>query len=354
MTIIEQIESIINDTSKWNYYQDQNLTWQYKNISDVELCYDFIREYVGCSNKNTVSFEKHIEAMRNYSENEIPGKRLCHIVSVFFLGLAMYNYNDYLKREIDQELLSLNVFDEHDNMKTEFIFIWFMISMFHDLGYVFEKDIISKNYRLTDLIADKTELINSIDNIPTFDKMPAHYRKIIIRYLKYRENKDHGILGGLSFAKHVCDLRKQKYDSSPNKETKKMWKPELDKLYKYVAWRICCHNIFYIRPGDDDIEYVLKYFYYGLFHLMLCNRKTETGCYVDYPISFKESPLFFFLCLVDSIDPMKVCDKIPQDLEIKCDSKGHLYISCSVEKYMKKVEEIKKWLVRKEDNYYIL
>lgn len=353
-TISEEIRGIICDNSKWNYYRNNELSFEYDNLTDVQSCYIFICNYIQSSKKETIPFINSINALRTYKEpNKQEGFRLCHIVSVFFLGLTIFNNNAF-KTEIINELSGLSSFDSDDDIEREFIFVWFMICMFHDLGYVFEDEIVSDTYSLTDLQIDRAELIKIIDELQDTHIISDHYEKIMRKYLKYRDNKDHGILGGLSFAKNVCELRDQKYKNARDDNERKMWKPELNELYRFVAWRICCHNIFYIRVGDISAEYVLKYIYHGLYPLMLCNRKTKEGNYVDYPISFRKSPLFFFLCLIDSIDPVKICDGILDDLEISIANNGSFTISSSSSSYMKKIEDLQTWLIPKEGGKYVL
>ena len=352
-SIKEQIKNIIKDRSKWRYYNNMSVSFEFENLSDTEKCYDFIQKFINCSRKNEPIFMKGVHAIKEHKEGDgEKGERLCHIVSVFFFGLTLFNSISIFKEKIIEELKSLNIFDKEDNIEQEFIFVWFMISMFHDLGYIFEKNIVTNEYTKNDIIKEKAELLNSFGTLSCSEKLPAHYQKIIKKYSKYRENKDHGILGGLSFAKHLTKLRETKYEEEQDAENKMKWKPELDRLYRYVAWRICCHNIFYTRFGDSSINEIFKYVYHGLFPLILCNRKNDSNSYVDYPIKFKESPLFFFLCFVDSIDPIKKIGRFPDDLKIECNDSGFLSISSKDPVYMESIKSIEDWLLPKEGKIY--
>lgn len=311
---------------------------------------EFIKAYIQGSRKSYLFVTNSLCAMGADAEQS---KRLCHIVSSFFLGLVIYYNHRFIKSKIIEELKNLQVFKDYDDLDKQFVFVWFMTCMFHDIGYVFEKNIVNIHVTQHELISEKEKLIKTLNSLQK-EGLPGHYKDIVDNYLRYRENKDHGILGGLSYAENVCKIRKEQYEKAKKDKNEKemnQWNENLNRLYQYVAWRICCHNIFYIRVGDSSCTDVLQYIYYGLYPLMLCNRKKKDGIYVDYPISFDKSPLFFFFCLIDSIDPMKLCDKIPEDLEFGYEDNG-VIISCTNAQYIQKVEKINDWLigVKKEDN----
>lgn len=375
------INSILQNPEKWSYYpndneHNNNLSNEIREPEDInnpEKCYRFIEQYIRISGKeyNFVS-----DALRFFKKEETNGevsydKRLCHIVSLFFLGLALYNHKSgYFSKEIRNELRSLDVFDENDDIDQQFIFVWFLVYMFHDLGYVYENQL--KETTIDGALLKEAKRLRN--KFPWFIKkyikenliirlkygketIPTHYEAIVKNYLKYRGNRDHGILGGICFATEVAKLREQKYKYARDDEQKR-WKPELDKLYYYVGWRICCHNIWYKRICESSIQEFIDYANAGLSPLILGNEKEKNGIYKEYPISSVNHPLFFFFCLVDTIEPTKICGGIPHNMtfDITNDNNNNyvLKISCPDNSdYIEKISKsLNSWLAgtRKEGN----
>ena len=349
--IHEAIIDILAHPTKWNYYDSEELRKKIvetKDINNSEHCYDFIKEYIKLSDKGYYFIEEALDFFKINEKNY--DQRLCHIVSSFFLGLALYNHESgYFSEAIRNELCALGVFDSADDIDHEFIFVWFLVCMFHDLGYVYES-LLGKDYVDTEFLKSRycNEAKQLVEALPDFKgecaklpktTIPIHYEMIIENYLEYRQNKDHGILGGLSFATKLTKLRKQKYEGDTGNLS---WKPELDKLYNYVGWRICCHNIWYQRGCESSNSGLIDYANAGLSSLILDNKKEKNGTYKKYPINFKKHPLFFFFCLIDTIEPTKKCDgKIPDDMELDLID-GVLEISCTSEK--KYINDISKSL----------
>lgn len=305
-TLKEQFKNIFKDSPRWDYYYGKekpidNFSIDY--LSDSNRCYHFIYSYMHRSQKDAEPFVDYLLALANDEKEDI---RLCHIVSTFFLGLVLYQ-NKYIKDFINKEIMGLKVFETEDEIEKEFIFVWYLVCLYHDLGYVYEKQI--TNDRITkDYIEYKKKLLTETILFIDKDSTPDYYSEIIDKYLKYRGGKDHGILGGLEFTKYITELRFRKYDEAEDEHSKKEWKPELDKLYKYVGWCICCHNVWYRRCENNNVCDVLEYIAKGLNPLVFSGRKEE-GKYVEYPLKFQDFPLFFLFCLVDSIEPSKLCSK---------------------------------------------
>ena len=340
--LISRISNLLRDRNLWDYYSNNNFQFSIEDINNVNKCYEFINSYIKDSRKETIHFNKYLNALRSFKEKDIEGYRMRHIVSLFFIGLVFFG-NNFIKDKIKNEIEEIGVFSDIDNLDKEFVFVWFLTCIFHDIGYVFENDITSNELTIEEIHSESSSLRNLLPSI-VWGNMPNHYNLVISKYLYYRKSKDHGIMGGLSFAKNVCELRKIRYNNQPEGERYK-WKPELDKLYKYIGCRICCHNIFYVRMGIENLCNNITYIISGLCPLILNGKKDMNGKYVQYPLHFTKQPLFFLLCLIDSIDPMKICGQIPKDLSIDITSQGEVTICCNNADFIKRISAISEWLV---------
>jgi hypothetical protein len=164
-----------------------------------------------------------------------------------------------------------------------------MITLFHDLGYLYEKDF--KQFSEERYLHD----------IPFCNSVPRRYRDIIEPYQIYRQNKDHGICAGMILDKVLCETRASRcylYEDPLN------WDPLLDEVYHHVAWIIMSHNIWWKRDIDPERN-LHEYHIAGLDRLVLSSSKLKSGVYNCYPIRYCFHPLFFLFCLVDSIEPIK-------------------------------------------------
>lgn len=261
---------------------------------------------------------------------ELNDKRVLHIISVFYLGLYFYE-NEKIKINVDKTIdwLLRNDINKESN-QDRFKFVWMLICLFHDIGYVIEEKEIKNSGK------NQQEITKWFENLelskPRF--FPKKYTiKIFKKYELYREKIwhkiDHGIYGGLAFLNEILDLRSKK-DKEKNKICN--WNETLINTYNLCAWTIMCHNIFKIKPGDSRES---NYRIFGLENLITENRI----------INLKRHPLLFLFCLVDTIEPLK--NEI-ENIEIKIsDDKINIILNNNSEKtnsYIENVEELNGWL----------
>jgi hypothetical protein len=90
--------------------------------------------------------------------------------------------------------------------------------------------------------------------------------------------------------KSLCEIRRDK-----KIQNKIMWEEELIPIYNISLWVVLCHNIWLQEEGTND---AIIYQDYGLNTLIY--KKGELK------ILSNRSPLFFFFCLVDTLEPIKV------------------------------------------------
>lgn len=307
------------------YYKNEGQQVPDVNILDVDSCYSFIQEYIQSSKKERTLLYSGIEYLKEKDKD-----RLRHIVSTFLLGLIFFkNCKDCHKAVID-ELKRFGIFESKEDREIErhFVFMWFMISIFHDLGYRYEKEGKDlEEYRLSKNKGAVPSLYNHL------------YRKY---YINYRNSKDHGVSAGVLFDESIPLIRRERYSEDPNE-----WDDKLDEVYHYVAWIIACHNIWFIRTEDG--EKIQEYRQKGLSKLILSTEK-ENGHYKEYPISFQKYPLFTLFCLVDTIEPIKSTSAFSEiDIQIENEK---IIISSNDTNYMRRVKGLNDWLliVENKDN----
>ena len=240
MSIKDLIQETFDKHEYWDYYSDP---FSVDNIVNPRKCIEFINRFFSVSGKAgcLVDIVNIDELLKNHPE------RCQHIVYVFLLGIGIYNKNSKIKIIIDEKI-------QHYSQKykcksdVNFIFIWFLCCLFHDLGYIKEN-------------SKELEWEFSYNEIGKMEGVPFFYRGKIKKYLKYRkmecERIDHGIYAGISMYKELCKKRSEQ-ESVLEKNSKLCWEKELEHIYN--------------KP---------------------------------YPIKLNKSPLFFFFCLIDSIEPIK-------------------------------------------------
>jgi hypothetical protein len=321
----------------WNYYKDLfkypfNGSTQQKN--DVR---GFIKKYIICSGKATLEGNSETATLKGKSKTELfqaIGKlgtlRLMHIVSTFFLGIHLYKESDTIESAIDKAISNFQL--EHP---VPFSYIWFLICLFHDLGYQYEEDKNLYEYRAFCKEHGLEQDFRLVAGVPEF------YAGVVEPYFNYRIKKckknDHGICAARVFYKELCEIRKyqenkQKSDKIGRGQAKKgdpnlSWREELEKVYNYAAWVILAHNMWYER---EDGKKAACYKEYGLEDLRL-----KPG---EYKISLEEHPFLFLFCLVDTIEPIKCAESVTCPESKKC-SKLAKYVKLRLSQISLKIDE---------------
>ncbi len=315
MEIKDIYKSVIKRTDFWDYY---NKGIPAPNLSDAEDCCRFITEFMKYSEKTkTILFDGIC-----YLKDNDPW-RLNHIVSTFILGLWFFRHksNRFIHNIITNELGNLFCFHNIDDIERQFTYIWFMATLFHDLGYIAENK-------------KEGEAIPS-HRIPYETSVPNFYSDVYEQYYIYREKHEHGIFAGLRFDRDICDIRSfQEHNDQSNLS----WRKELEQLYHYVAWIILAHNIWMIR---DNEKYLVDYQKFGLDKLILSSEKKKDK-FVEYKIKFEEHPLFVFFCIIDTIEPLKSTNCLSRvDIQLK---NGKIIIKSNDSVYRQKVKGLNNWL----------
>lgn len=145
-TLYAEYCSIFNKPEDWRYYNDLK---EWGNLDDVfKNPKDFIVNYFKTGLKGGALNEKLLEELD--SED-----RLSHVVSTFFLGLVLYRKMSYrfsgldkanskFEISINNEFYSCNL--DATELHNPFLFTWFLTCLGHDIGYLFEKSEVDRDF----------------------------------------------------------------------------------------------------------------------------------------------------------------------------------------------------------------
>lgn len=292
--------------------------WKYRknpvnqDIFDCNKCEEFIKEYLGQA--KTEPEDSFMARILEEGNLVIDSNRYQHIVFTFFLGILVYNKCNSIKKAIDDKFCNApeyqSALEKHQDKP--FAYIWFLICLFHDLGYQFENDK-KGEIRKFDTFANlrKETLLNKtpkglFKTLSEYAGVPEYFTlELIKRYYRYRVKDmakyDHGISGGMYLFYDLCNIRRKHYKKEEEKVQKGYWKKDLEKIFQLASSIVLCHNVF--LPKIKDLKKVRKYEKYGLDELVRLAENVENG---QYPYKMEDYPIFFLFCLVDSIEPIKV------------------------------------------------
>lgn len=328
MNLYDQIVDLYHTSAEWNYY-DADI----RKPFDKDKAREFIKQYFEYGAKKGVVLPLI---------DEIDSMRHIHTISAFFIGLLM-------KRELCPNLTVYS--QEYEDY--EFSYLWFLVCLFHDMGYAIENDwtykytyrknakeylkkykkikgsCIRQRYEYEDLglifvapsrfkrtpfsIHSRDNYANRFDSI-TFSndviiRNSTYSRKTVLDYLEYCKmtdgirHYDHGIVGGLWL---YDSLMKNYYKAYRNEKEKNKdvnyeeflvdgywhFSEEQKVVFAYLADCIIAHNIW--PANSDTIEIYRKC---GLDELVPPKFRK---------ISFKDNPILFILAITDTIEPIKL------------------------------------------------
>ncbi|MDR0941587.1 MAG: hypothetical protein LBM68_05115 [Bacteroidales bacterium] len=300
--------NLIDQPKCWDYYNKNECTFLFENLNKVSTCNDFISTYFRHAGKEKNTFKGFADSL---------GERTKHVVSTFFLGIYLYENSNYIKENIDTELKTY----KETNNSVEFTFIWFLICLFHDLGYTIEEEKDNELYTSFSDFLEKNLCKSS--ELKKNAGVPNFYANIYKSYFQYRidvhKKNDHGICAARILFKDLCKIRKRKEDNNDEND-ELIWDKSLIDVYNFAAWVILAHNIWFIDTNNPCK--IAEYNCAGLKELI---RKDK-----EYKISFKEFPTFFLFCLVDSIEFLKNVKDISCFKEIELDIKNSDNEECQI------------------------
>lgn len=328
INLYDQIVNLYNHVSEWNYYNAD-----FEKPFGINTARKFIEQYFekGAKRGVVLPFIDEIDSMR-----------YVHIISVFFIGLL-------IKRELCPNLAIRSKVDTD----YEFSYLWFLVCLFHDMGYAIENDWTYKftykkntnqyrnKYRekrdLPKWRQDRYEDLGVIYVAPTND-IHSHFRRgfkrnyinefdsiifnngirvckstyrrgTVFNYLEYCKmtdgirHYDHGIVGGLWLYDNLIKNYYKAYWSEKEKGNNVNFDnfyvdghlhffTEQEMIFAYLADCIIAHNIW--PASADKIDMYIKC---GLQELTPPKFKK---------ITFQKNPILFILAVADTIDPIKL------------------------------------------------
>lgn len=157
---------VFKDEKKWKYYTHL----ESNPFNSVEESREFIARFIELSGKaHENPLYKNIE--------KLDDKRIRHIISIFFLGIHLYNNSSAIKIPIDKVISRFKI--QNPSSIIKFPFIWFLICLFHDLGYTIEETEKYKDFE--EFIYGKVKyFLNQRVGVP------ALYERTYKNYFNYR------------------------------------------------------------------------------------------------------------------------------------------------------------------------
>lgn len=325
-----------NNPIDWNYYLNElELP---KNINDAR---NFIKDFFAYGGKSYLIHD---------IIQECEPLRINHTLSVFFIGLLIKNSSYH----------ELNIIDDNQNEIFEFNYLWFLVSLFHDMGYVQEEDwkykfeyrkksndfkIIMKNhdfpinsfriyhnynayydlgiiypapcyfktnpimpYRIANSKNNPRPNNRIIFNNRTIITRSMYPRSTVFNYLEYCKmnedinHYDHGIVGGLWLYDSLVKNYYLSYISlnNPRIDFNDFYVNDLHfntNQFSIFAYLADCIISHNMWFATDD-ETIELYEKCGLEQLIPPHAQ---------PIQFDNNPLLFILALADTLEPIKTC-----------------------------------------------
>ena len=267
----------------------------------------------------------------------------------FFFGLLLYDRCNTIKHAIDEYLNQKKYIDALEmHQDAPFAYVWFLICLFHDLGYTIENKA-DLEYSDYDKLEQSKSWREDVDGVPQI------FKEVLPNYFKYRNSctkekdgvkaaNDHGICAAHYMYAELCSIQEKK--KKLQNEDSKWWKDELKVIFNLTAWVVASHNIWAITESAKE-DKIIRYKEAGLEKLIL--KRNQEGN-LDYLIKLEEHPFLFLFCLVDTIEPVKVVedirllDKIDMEIAeegLKIDIK--LICQCR-NRLLSNIEGLKDWL----------
>lgn len=384
MNLYSKIKRELHENPAWNYYGHTVCN----PLHSQEDAKKFVLDYFEAGSK-----EKVLSSWNVSSNDKGRLFREIHTVNVFFIGVYLQSIIGVCTIKSNRKVAG----------NYEFPYLWYLTSLGHDLGYMYETktDIVEKldgellnensgRYRLLVCKALGFDIKKMAPNLPidnrtcygkacNFGRVPCTYKpcynlckgciefnnnikikkswcgiNIKENYFKYRIKEfgciDHGIAGADMLYSNLIDNYIEKYKSDNGicfmeftDDKDRSFSCEQFKIFAYISDCIACHNIY-----KADKERIDLYKKYGLEKLLPDNYKK---------ISYEKNPLLFILCLADTLEPSKRFEsvemiKVLEQIDIEYSYGQYLRVKINesltynsgFEKYKKDIEGLTEWM----------
>ena len=320
MNLYDEYKQII-EKQDWKYYKNQD----FKVTEDVFIHADkaksFVDKYFIVGGKNQL-----IDVFTAWYAIDYPDWRHSHTVSTFFLGI-------YIAKNLKNDLQKSFV------KSKDFLWLWFLTCLSHDMGYLFEgnehyfKEIFTlKDFINSDCIGIKYDLyrsdgyaeieygnnsINGLEQTLTcyMVELFKHFysKEQIEAYFYFRRNNnkklDHGIAGGLVFFDKMV---KNYIETAKRAEHKDLTKPF---VFNKLNWNLKHINRFSLVSE----VIILHNIYTNTLMEAISNHNTSNSisCVEKLNKTIKDikyneddfSILFILLAISDTFEPIKMFRK---------------------------------------------
>ena len=281
MTLYDLYKDIYRNTKLWKYYSDMSLPEDL--LLNDDFCRNFINQFLKSGLKVPIP-------------RDLSNKRVIHTFSVYLLGIILFHHvlcgNTYKNAEC-----------------RAFLYHWFLICLYHDVGYIYENN---SQWKSSD-DSVKYKIRKIIEHIPR-SLCSIINNENVYRYWLYRKNQilrcshiqgvDHGISGALKMLKdlnrkHSALLSKLNREY-PNEDFANQKFPGTNihlnnNAFPFAASIIAIHNIWLGKPTD-----AAKY------------EENGIESFVGKRYDFNEDALLFWvLQIADTLEPIK---KLPENL----------------------------------------
>lgn len=281
LNLFECYQHVFNNKEKWSYYSE--MTFDVFPFNNFDVSENFILNYFENGRKvNVFSFLEKLNL-------NLDKFRYNHMVSTYFLGILISDAL-FTKRQKGYKT-------DHD-----FRWMWFIVCLYHDIGYVFERD--RKKFDdvkcYNDLINNKT--INLKHHFYAKVEKSIYSQPLISNYFNYclkeKNTLEHGIIGGLllydrlykNFQYHK-ELSGSDYDNFIFKNLN--WDTSHLDTFANLADIITAHNIWNILSTKAESKLYKDNNLHELIDHTLPAPKT------------KFEKLLYLLCICDTIEPLK-------------------------------------------------
>lgn len=334
------------DEMRTLYPEGEKPRWQYYDSKETEQKIDIIFDNPKAFIENYYHYGSKEDLISPTILMKTKTERLRHTLSAFFLGIyfneKIPSINRAIGKVIETDLANKFYMRTGMFLKDPFLYTWFMTCLYHDFGYIYERDSLnSEDDYIKEGLRYTPALIDIFcfrkNNLPAIEDSfaPKEYYPHIEDYARvsyekgaeFRRNNchDHGIYGGLLLYMKMEELLAKKklehYGDKGNlagscfKYENLLWGDEMNNRFVAMAsWAIIAHNI-WTQPEK----------YRSLFRKYSLEFLVEPRVPL---ISLQKHPLLYLLCLVDTIEPIKVGNdwRILEQVEISCDKDATITI----------------------------
>lgn len=290
-SLLSRLKYFVKDLSNYIYYDTSYMSLDLEDLNN-EKAKDFISKYFGSGQKGSA-----VGNIGKAWDNDSP--RPVHTVLLYLLFLLLYK-DKRIGQKIYNKIKGFKTVENDNNFHLRF---FFLLCLYHDYGYYIEekrKEIPAFNASYCEF-----DILNSIKG--TYFKTP-YTKENIKKYFYYRRLSEHGISGGTLLCKRLKDNFNKAAEMAEAQEENEFqypdniqWNKKKDfSFYDFISSIIIKHNIWYAVDADSISKYnnVLKDF---IIKQDGSNR-----------LSFKDDPILFLFCLLDSIEPSKKLNVYPE------------------------------------------